>query len=140
MFLAFPQNISVNNQELVTQAILSMTDIGQSADVKNDRDCFSLVQFQVLKSRNLVGVDTKNLKSAPTPAFALPYLHQESLLLLKLKALLSFNPNLQFELDTYCAIETLTVIVIVQGFNPTVTGLNGKSTRYALGREQLVPI
>lgn len=41
---------------------------------------------------------------------------------------------------TYSAVETLTVVIVVEGLNPAVTRLDGEATREALGREQLVPI
>lgn len=38
------------------------------------------------------------------------------------------------------AVKALAVVVIVEGLHPAVSSLDGKSTRYALGCEQLVPI
>jgi hypothetical protein len=38
------------------------------------------------------------------------------------------------------AIEALTVVVVVQGLDPSVAGLNGKAAGDALRCEQLVPI
>ena len=41
---------------------------------------------------------------------------------------------------TYGAVKALTVVVVVEGLYPPVSGLDGKPTRNTLGREQLVPI
>jgi len=38
------------------------------------------------------------------------------------------------------AVKALTVVVVVESFDPPVTGFNGKSTRNTLCREQLVPV
>jgi len=38
------------------------------------------------------------------------------------------------------AVEALAVVVVVEGLDPPVAGLDGKAARDALGREQLVPI
>lgn len=38
------------------------------------------------------------------------------------------------------AVEALTVVVVVQGLHPLVTGFDGESAGEALGREQLVPV
>lgn len=42
--------------------------------------------------------------------------------------------------NTYSAVEALTVVVVVQGLHPLVTGFDGESAGEALGREQLVPV
>jgi len=41
---------------------------------------------------------------------------------------------------TYRAVEARAVVVVVQGFDPPVAGLDRETARDALGREQLVPI
>lgn len=38
------------------------------------------------------------------------------------------------------AVKALTVVVVVEGFDPPVTGFNGKSTRNTLCRKQFVPV
>jgi len=38
------------------------------------------------------------------------------------------------------AVEALAVVVVVEGLDPPVAGLDGKAARDALGREQLVPV
>lgn len=38
------------------------------------------------------------------------------------------------------ALEALGVVVVVQCLNPAVSGLDRKSTAYALGGEELVPV
>jgi len=38
------------------------------------------------------------------------------------------------------AVKALTVIVVVEGLDPSVSGFNGKSARNTLCREQLVPV
>ena len=40
----------------------------------------------------------------------------------------------------YRAGETLTVVIVVHGFDPTVTGLDGITTGEAFGGEQFIPI
>ena len=41
---------------------------------------------------------------------------------------------------THCAVEALAVIVVVQGLDPPVAGLDGEAAAHALGGEQLVPV
>ena len=41
---------------------------------------------------------------------------------------------------THRAVEALAVVVVVEGLDPPVAGLDGKAARDALGREQLVPV
>lgn len=41
---------------------------------------------------------------------------------------------------TYRAIEALTVIVVVQSFNPSVTSFDWEATSEAFGCEELIPI
>ena len=42
--------------------------------------------------------------------------------------------------DTYSAVKTLGVVVVVQSFHPAVSGLNWESTRYTLRGEQFIPV
>ena len=44
------------------------------------------------------------------------------------------------EVDTYCAVKALRVVVVVEGLNPSVPSFYGKTTRDTLGGEQLIPI
>merc|ERR1712115_275223 len=41
---------------------------------------------------------------------------------------------------THRAVEALAVVVVVEGLDPPVAGLDGKAARDALGREQFVPV
>ena len=41
---------------------------------------------------------------------------------------------------SYSAVEALAVVVVVEGLDPSVAGLDREAARHALRREQLVPI
>ena len=43
-------------------------------------------------------------------------------------------------INIYSAVEALAVVVVVEGLDPAISGLDGKAARDALRREQLVPI
>jgi hypothetical protein len=42
--------------------------------------------------------------------------------------------------ETYSAVEALAVVVVVEGFDPSVAGLDRETAGDAFRREQLVPI
>ena len=44
------------------------------------------------------------------------------------------------EFDTYSAVKTLGVVVVVESFHPPVSSFYWESTRYTLGSEQFIPV
>ena len=45
-----------------------------------------------------------------------------------------------YNFDTYSAVKTLGVVVVVQSFHPSVSGFYWESTGYTLGGEQFIPV
>ena len=52
----------------------------------------------------------------------------------------TFLENLNFDWYTYSAIEALAMIVVIQSFNPSITGFNGETASETFGGEQFIPI
>ena len=48
--------------------------------------------------------------------------------------------GLNGDFDTYSAVKTLGVVVVVQSFHPSVSGFYWESTGYTLGGEQFIPV
>jgi len=52
-----------------------------------------------------------------------------------------YEEALSFEvLLAESAVEALAVVVVVEGLDPSIAGLDGKTARNALRREQLIPV